>query len=328
MIFLLAVLTVIFVRSSLGEYNGQVRAQLAGMPGPLFAGVLACGCAYTVLEGTMNRMLAGCLGYRWSWPSAVFNAFYTAFYRGITMGSGSLPAMMVDADRKGIPPEHSFGIYETQYCIHRGMLLVFAAFFLLVHPALSKGYLKEYVPYVLAGAVISAIVILVLIGACVWEPFHRLVKRGFDRLGERWPGPWESGKQRLDCLRQSARDILRNPYALLKGAGIEAVKISCWYLIPWLVCRGLGQEPALSLLDSFTILSMVTVLIGVIPTPGNMASIEMIYVMLMTPVVGAANAGTGMLVYRFATFYGPFLAGCLLAVLRKAGRAFQKGKKG
>ena len=121
---LLAGLTVLFFRMMLGEYSVEIWGQLKQMPIYVPAAILGCGWVYTALEGVMYRMMARRQGYSWSLPAAVYTAFYATFYRGITLGSGGVPAMMVDAHRNGIPPEAGFGMCEVQYCVHRTMLLI------------------------------------------------------------------------------------------------------------------------------------------------------------------------------------------------------------
>ena len=67
------------------------------------------------------------------------------------------------------------------------------------------------------------------------------------------------------------------------------LKLSCWFVIPYLALWGTGSLNGLSFPQAVSVIAIVTVLIGVIPTPGNIASIELIYTLLFTVVVGAVS---------------------------------------
>ena len=129
----------------------------------------------------------------------------------------------------------------------------------------------------------------------------------------------------MTVLQHQTALLLQSKGRLCRVFLLEMLKLSCWFVIPYLALWGTGSLNGLSFPQAVSVSAIVTVLIDVIPTPGNIASIELIYTLLFTVVVGEVAAGSTMLLYRFATFYLPFLAGMAVTFWLRV-RDIRRGK--
>ncbi|MDD3570885.1 MAG: lysylphosphatidylglycerol synthase domain-containing protein, partial [Lachnospiraceae bacterium] len=82
--------------------------------------------------------------------------------------------------------------------------------------------------------------------------------------------------------------------------------ISCWYLIPYFAIKGMDAGVTISPAKCVAVVALVVALVGVIPTPGNVASIEILFTLMFTTLVGDTYAGAAMIIYRFTTYYVTF----------------------
>lgn len=95
---------------------------------------------------------------------------------------------------------------------------------------------------------------------------------------------------------------------------INLVKLCFWYGIPYLLFAGTGS---VTLAETMAITSMTVMLAAVIPAPAGIGSTEFMFIALFAGSVGTGLAGSASLLYRFATFVLPFVAGMFVVIARR-----------
>ncbi|MPN41745.1 hypothetical protein SDC9_189300 [bioreactor metagenome] len=121
-----------------------------------------------------------------------------------------------------------------------------------------------------------------------------------------------SVEKKLTTLQTETKKILKNKKQAVMVIGIQMVKISCWYLIPYFAIKGMDVSIALSPSRCVAVVALVVALVGVIPTPGNVASIEILFTLMFTTLVGETYAGAVMIIYRFTTYYVTFFLAIII----------------
>ncbi len=284
-------------------------------------------CAILLWKDVSQQNLSGGIGLRFPGRLGIVNGFYVAFHKVITFGTGSIVAMMVHLKRYGVPPETSYGLGTTQYVMHRIAVTLYATVCILLEHDFFMTYFEKYRIFIYVSYGVTVAVSLCLLGICLSRRIHRLILGLLRRLGiqRRYPGFTSALEDKMTVLQHQTALLLQSKGRLCRVFLLEMLKLSCWFVIPYLALWGTGSLNGLSFPQAVSVIAIVTVLIGVIPTPGNIASIELIYTLLFTVVVGEVAAGSTMLLYRFATFYLPFLAGMAVTFWLRV-RDIRRGK--
>lgn len=104
--------------------------------------------------------------------------------------------------------------------------------------------------------------------------------------------------------------MLHDKKALLIVCLLDAVKLSCWYMVPWLLFAG---TTSLSLPDTMLLTALIQTLAAVIPCPSGIGAVEYVFSLFFGTYVSGVSAVSASLVYRFATFLFPCIPGAALA---------------
>lgn len=85
--------------------------------------------------------------------------------------------------------------------------------------------------------------------------------------------------QDTDCsFKGSNSKDYQKPAAWISLTLIDALKMSCWYVIPTLAIYALGGDlGGVSFAQGLTVTSLMQLLMGVLPTSGGVGSLEVVF---------------------------------------------------
>jgi glycosyltransferase 2 family protein len=248
--------------------------------------------------------------------SAVLVHLTSMFVASITPGNAAVgPATAVALRRLGVPFGKSVGVAIQ--------VLIFDMIFFAWAVPLSLGYLiysdtlrlppgSEFAAFVTAG--------LAIVGAVFLTHYPRPVVRLILAVSR-----WRLTARFTSPLRKIARDYYRSARAFLKmpasyWLALHLATAAGWFggfVLFWLLLKLYGVEAGL--LATLAILSSITLVSHVVPTPGASGFMEAAVGRSIGTKPGAAAA---LLVWRLASFYVVFLlgppAGWLLYLSRPA----------
>ena len=182
--------------------------------------------------------------------------------------------------------------------------------------------------YIYAGVGLSILVIIFMILLCASTWFHKLVCKILDwTIGRtRFKEFNENVKAQIGLLRESTVKVIHKPKAWLALLGINAVKMTCWYIIPAIAIYAAGGNlGGVTISEALTVTSLMQLLIGVVPTSGGVGSLEVVFSLLFVAVFGKITAGSSMVLYRLSTYYLPFIVSLVMMIF--VGRDLKKIKK-
>jgi uncharacterized protein (TIRG00374 family) len=234
--------------------------------------------------------------------------------------TGVAPATAAALSRLGVPLGRGIGVVVQVFVLD-------LIFFAWVVPA-SVGYLVYSDKLELsAGArvVAFAMAALAIAGAVVLTRYPRLVVRSILKAAK-----WPLLRRFASWLRRVARDYYRSAGAFLKmptsyWLALNLLTAAGWFsgfVLFWLLLKLYGVEA--ELLATLAILSSITLVSHVVPTPGASGFVESA-VGLSIGANAGGHAAAALLIWRLATFYVIFLlgppAGWLLYLSRPADAA-------
>ena len=294
----------------------------------IFAGMVLLGNAYYFIDAFVYYKIIAKDGYDVSYFKCVTIAYMSIFFNVTSFGAGIKPAQVLYLHKQGIDPGKGCGITMMPYIFHKTLIVVYAIVLLLINNMFVFDNFSDTFGYIYAGVGLSVLVIIFMILLCASTWFHKLVCKILDwTIGRtRFKDMNENIKIQIGVLRESTIKVIHKPKAWIVLTAINAVKMTCWYIIPAIAIYAAGGNlGGVTISEALTVTSLMQLLIGVVPTSGGVGSLEVVFSLLFAAVFGKITAGSSMILYRLSTYYVPFLFSVVMMIF--VGRDLKKIKK-
>lgn len=304
---------VIFV---LRGYLGEITKAVFQTNPFIFVVVLGLGMIYQLLEGENIKLLVSPLQSDFRLREGVWGSGTVAFFRVISFGAMTFLSEVFYYNKKEIEPSKSVGLTVLRLLFYKVSLFIFGIACLLMEFLQLKRDNFKFVPAILTGLLITAIIIIVLllfsmnltIQAQVMWWIQKIIRNPklrekIDRLN-----------LAIFSLREVMEMILKDKSLFMSVFFYNCVKLAVWYSIPFITF--LGQKNN-SFFLTFSLVSFAVVLAGVIPTPGGIGGFEFVYVLLFKPYFGMAATVASLILYRLASYFLPFFIGMFYQLVRQ-----------
>ena len=295
---------------------GDIMAQLKDTSLPVITGICIASVLYELVEGWINYSFAKVYNPDFKYWQGVESAFYAAFYRVATLGSGAGVAAIYYFNEKGVPYSKGTGLYTIEYMLHKVSIALFSGIFFLLNWSFMQKHYHKYDMTLLAGFGITFVIAVVLLLFACSRKFHELILWIVKKINRKGKLDEQVTKLEEQCkiLEEAAGTLLKRGGLIVTCILKNMLKLVCWYGIPFIILAGSYD---LNLPQVLAITSLSMMLAAVIPAPAGIGSSEFVLTMLLAVIVGTAEAGSVSLLYRFATFVLPFLIGAVVVLLRK-----------
>lgn len=290
---------------------------------------LCCIPAFELLDARIFHLMgrgAGCaVTYRGCLEAVVIGEFY---YRLGPAGAPVQLGLMVSA---GFDGARAATVYTWKAVANTVVYTLYAVTALLANALVFRADLGRWT--VLAVGVLVAA--YVLICAAVFalaarpEPVKRLARRVLGFLARHIPALGRDGRDArlMDQLEEfcaSMKSLRGDRRLLARALGLMALEMTCLFLIPAFLYRGLGLAGA-SMARLLLTQVLVMVLSRVVALPGNAGGAEGSFYLFMAPLFGASLA-VAMVLWRLCAFVEVMLLGAAASVLRALGRKKRVGR--
>lgn len=286
--------------------------------GPLLlAATFICGSSYQVLEGKLIRTLIAPIQPSFSFRDGFWLSGYTAFFRLVTFGVGTLLSEVSFYHQRDISYSESMGIASLRIILYK-LTAFFYAFSCLLFQATYLWQEQQSLFWLIVSGCTATLAIVVILLCFVMnyrlqEWLLNVAKRHIRR--EKWRDQLDSFSESIDALRLTMSRVLSSPLLAVQLLGISLLKFLCWYSLPYILFNGFGVD--ITWFQSFSLISFSTVLAGVLPAPAGVGSFEFVFSYLFQPVAGTVVTVSTLLLYRLATYLLPFLLGFFYVLVEK-----------
>ncbi|MGE4213488.1 MAG: YbhN family protein [Anaerotignaceae bacterium] len=310
----LAGLMLFVMKNMLGDGIDSVVAQLVSISPYFIAAIIFCAVGFCVMDGIAIWQITK--GYKedFTMANGIEGSFYASVFRTLTFGMGSAASLIYFLNKKDINPEVGYGIATVSYSFHKIAVAVYVSLAMVFNLGFFKANYGQYFKYIFIGFGLTVLIVTGILAVCMWRRAHGLIMYFLNKmLGRtRFADKLCLVEKKLSTLQTETKKILNNKAQAVIVVGIQMLKISCWYLIPYFAIRGMDSTLTLSPARCIAVVALVVALVGVIPTPGNVASIEILFTLMFTTLVGETYAGAAMVIYRFATYYVTFFVAIII----------------
>lgn len=292
------------------ENYKTIAEQLSRTKTALLLLMICFGLAYEFLDAAvMGKLVFPKV------PNMTFGEMVQLTFLGVCMnittyGTGIKPAQTFCLSKKGQNPGKAFAILTLPYVFHKATVVIYASVMLLLQNRFLKQSFGDVFHYLLAGYLVSFLVIAGLILLCTSKRLCSFICRLMERLikQEKWQEKKNKIAESLVNLQTESEEIVKNYRIWFEMIIMNILKLSCWYILPLIGVYAVGGS-----MESVTVIQIIAtaafmqLIIGVIPTAGGMVSTEVVYTLLFGRLFGSATAGATMILFRLATYYLPFL---------------------
>lgn len=284
--------------------------------------LLAAGMGYVLLDALACRELlrSGLPGL--TYREALEVTFMGIFCNVATFSAGILPTQGIYLHRRGMEPGDSLGLLIMKYVLHKGAILVFSGALLLAdwdRLTAGGGELKALALYGW-GACAAIVVFLLLL--CTWDKIRRAAAWAVGRLPstEKWARRRESLTRNLNALYAAARTLSHEKKRLWTAFLLNVLKLISMYSVPFLALSAMGER-RLTWGLTLSMTGFSHLVAGVLPNVAGMGPAEAAFLWVFSPFLPGAEASSALMLYRFATYFFPFLVSVVvMAALRRRDR--------
>ena len=316
-------------------FLAQAAEKIRKLPNWTIFIIIVLSLTYLVWEGTIIWLLMRQSVKHYSWIQGVRCSFVCSFFRTTTLGSGGGVAQMYEMNRDGLPLARGAGPLVTmlnsqisgdglplargaglsmvQYIFHKVSITLYGLIGFLCLLFAKDESVSGYTAFLAAGIGLTALITAVLLLVTACPPFSNWGFLIAERLCHgKWQDKRDKMKAQIDSMQEESLRLLKHSPRTAEGIFLcDFAKLTCWYLVPWFV---LSADLPVSLWQIVCITAAAQMLAGVIPTPAGLGSLEFVFLMFSTKIVGAAEAGAAMILLRCAVNIIPLVPGALLAL--------------
>lgn len=305
---LLAALMLFAMKKMLGDDLDGVLQQLKGIHPYFVVLIILCAVGYCVMDGIAIWQITKGYKENFTIANGIEGSFYASIFRTLTFGMGSAAALIYYLNKRNVDPEVGYGIATVGYSFHKTGIALYVILAILFNFSFFQANYEQYFNYIFLGCGLTVVIVVAMLAVCLWRKAHDLIMCLLRKvLGKtRFSQKLNLVERKLDTLQKETGKILNDKAKAIKVIAVQMLKISCWYMIPYFAIKGMDSNTMLSLGKCVAVAALVVALVGVIPTPGNVASIEILFTLMFTTLVGETYAGAAMVIYRFTTYYITF----------------------
>ncbi len=293
------------------------ETQLKVLVSVLFLGLLhqffeGCGIKETVHGFSPNFTIF----------DGMMTSFYSAFYRIITFGAGTLLAELAFYKKKGIKISHGIGASALHMIAYKTAIVTYAVLNLILYFSLLLVQRPRLISLIIIGILLTLLLIISLVILSLSLNLQVGVLLFCNRFvhNQQLRNHIDRANLQINALHEAMQTVFKNKMTILKIYLFNLLKVGAWYAIPYICLQ--EETDHLNFFLTFALISFTLVLSGIIPSPAGIGSFDFVYLFMFQPLTGTVNTVSSLLLYRFASFVLPFLLGFLvfLTERRKAIR--------
>ena len=280
---------------------------------------LALGTGFFVFEGKIIQSLANKYVSSFSYRQGLECAYYCAFYRFTTLGTGTGISEVYYLSKSGVPASKATGVGLVQYAFQKITIAVYGAVSFIAFSESLSSAIRPYAKFIAIGTIITASVATFLISASTSKKLASFLILILDRIAARfvkYRTRIDEAKKSITTLHGAGSLLLKDRKRLAILLTSNVFKLTCWYLIPATV---LYKQSSLSIGSLLALMAICNMLAGVIPAPSGVGPLEFTFFLLFGKVADIGLVGSSFITYRFSSWIFPFLVGFVFIGLRKIG---------
>ena len=265
---------------------------------------------YFVCQGVYIKLIFGALGKKYKLIKGIYYTMVEFLFSGITPGGGGgQPVVIYHMKKDGVPIKQSTIIMLINTIMFKLFLVIGAIVILIAKPEYVFGDNKLITIFFFLGVGLD-LFLTILYTLLLYN--QKLIKILLDILYKlyfkvrRRDGYKEESAKVLSQYSQEARFIKDHKKEILLSLLVTFTQRMCMFSVTYVIYRGLGFN-SMSYFEMVLLQIFVQISVEAIFLPGGTGISEYVSGYMFIAIFGCLST-TGMLLFRFLTFYAPLLA--------------------
>lgn len=322
-ILLIVCITAVAMYFALKDNFSAIMDAIARMNPLMLILVMAWGMLYNAIWGISYVIMGRRYIKNYSLLEGIEVAFVGTFFAGITPSStGGQFGQIYILRKQGIKVSDGASLLWADFIIYQTAMMIYVTILFALRFAhyanLSAWFWMVFLGYIVNLVVIVGLYTIALFPNVYIRLSGRLAKvmshfkfiKNPEKIVANWTSQVENFTVEIKKLAEAKKMILQ---CLL----INFVRLTLYYMLPFVVARAIGIDLHLSqLIDVMALSSFVTMANSFIPLPGASGGTEVVFSLMFSGMLGSLT-GAVLLLWRVSSYYLPLIAGAVIFLVLK-----------
>lgn len=288
--------------------------------------VIVIACLYRIFIAISLYYVTKANNQNYSLKKAIPLSFITQFFNGITpFASGGQPSQVYYLHKENISYPVATNIVLQNFILYQTALILFGFFAILTNRIFGLfpqnnligrlvflGFLVNFIVWIGSfvisfGKKISNFILNRLIG------FASKIKLVKEEAATK-----EKFQNYISHFYENAMTLKNHKKEVVLGILSNVVALGFYYVIPFVIIKGMGIETNLTILTTLVASSYVLIIGSFVPIPGGTGGLEYGYVYFFGYFIQGSSLTASMLLWRTITYYlGMVVGGIMMLFYRK-----------
>ena len=269
------------------------------------------GISYQIIWGMALYALMRKKNPQITRKDAIENVYLGFFASVVSFTLGELPVKIFHFHKHEVDVGEAVGFINLDYILHKCAVL-FCNLLLLLFLGRTIEY-GEIRTYIVCGFGICILIVgsLILIGFS--KTMNHLVCRALEHLPDKskWVQKKEKCIYQFNMMYQCGQFMKNERGAMIHAFSLQCVKLLVMYGIPFFCLRSTGEN-RLTCIQILVLTGLVNLISSALPNISGMGSVELAFMLVFAHYISDATASSVLVLYRFSTYFLPFLISLLV----------------
>lgn len=278
---------------------------------------LCCILLYWFFESLVLHYICNKLSNKISLVACFSTTMVGQLFNCITpSGSGGQPAQAFMLSSNNIPLGEASCVLLAKFIVYQITLTVYSLFTIFFKLPYFLNQISSFVYLVLFGFGIHILIVILLIGICVYPDITKKLILKFTfflhkiKIVKNKEKAINKINIELDNFYQNFTTLKHNLKLLILPSVLTVIQLTVFFIIPYFVCLSLGISKA-SILVVICATAFVIMISSFVPIPGGAEGGFYLLFRIFFPTSGLL--AIAIVLWRLFTFYLPILVGMLFA---------------
>lgn len=273
--------------------------------------------------GAILMIFGRTIDKKYSYKNGIINAYVGGFMSGITPSSTGGQFAQVYAYRKaGLKTSQAAGLVSMDFFLYQIGYVILAIVLYLVYLSTYTGFAISVI-FAISLFINSFVVVVMWIMVQFPKLYHKisywaiilLHKAKFIKNKEKILATWN---ETLDHFSESIEAVSQNPKVFWQALALNILRFLAYFATPFFIAILLDiHVSANQFLPILSLSGFVSIANTFVPLPGASGATESLFVIVISTIIGKADAASVMILWRFTNFYVPVIFGGWLFIRLK-----------
>ena len=277
-------------------FHDEIKDIIKGLktvPPLAIVGMIVFMQLYYILDGIITKNIVE-HEHKITYKQGIACTYYCAFFRVVTLGSGSGVAQVAYLTQCGMDMAKASSIAMIQYVLQKFTIVLLGLVSYFIFYKDINILLGEYSSYLLMGVIVALAIISFILIVASSKRFSNVVIAILRKIGnKRFKEKIDMLEDKVVDLQMASRTLFRKKKLLIKVIVINAIKLISMFVVPYMILYN-----QINLTYTIGLFAVSHMLAGVMPTPAGYGSLDLMFVVLYGGIAGVYVAAILIVLYR------------------------------